>query len=196
MTCPHQESQSKWQKAPPTHPQDASVAAGGDRSPHGARKAAELRAPETSREMLSIVRSVDLPGGLPHPSRGALKEPTGGQGVPRQALYGVSCLCCAPNPSPLHLYVCSPHCSRLKGNRRVLFLETAPCLFVSFIHAMPPPWRDSSAPLLRETGIPATPTLAPRSERAARGLTREELRVTQGRPGDWKDHDVCVDKCT
>uniref|UniRef100_A0A8C2LGD4 Uncharacterized protein n=1 Tax=Cricetulus griseus TaxID=10029 RepID=A0A8C2LGD4_CRIGR len=45
MTCPQQESQ-----ASPTHPpREASGAARGGRSPHGARVAAELGAPETSR---------------------------------------------------------------------------------------------------------------------------------------------------
>lgn len=113
----------------------------------------------------------------PDASRGVLKQLSGDPGVPRLELYVLSCPGCAPSLCPPHLRSRSPHCSRLKRNRRVLFLETAPCFFVSFIHAMPPPRRDSSAPLLRETGIPATPTLAPRSERAVRGLTREELRA-------------------
>lgn len=41
-----------------------------------------------------------------------------------------------------------PHCRRLKGNRRVLFLETAPCFFVSFIHAMPPSLEGQLGPLI------------------------------------------------
>lgn len=74
MTWPHPKSQGEWQKAPPTHPQDASGAAGGGggRSSHGASVAAELRAPETSREMLSTVRSTDRPGGSPLPVYGGL----------------------------------------------------------------------------------------------------------------------------
>lgn len=72
---------------------------------------------------------------------------------------------------PLHLRAFSRLCSLLKGSRTLLFLETSPCFFVSFIYTMPPPRRDSSAPSLREREreIPATPTLAPGSERAAKG---------------------------
>lgn len=35
-----------------------------------------------------------------------------------------------------------------EGNRGVLFLETAPCFFVSFIHAMPPSLEGQLGPLI------------------------------------------------
>lgn len=99
-------------------------------------------------EMLSIVRSVDLPGGLPHPSRGALKEPTGGQGVPRQGLYGVSCLGCAPNLSPLHLHARSPHCSRLRGEPEGFIFGNRPLLFRLFYPRHAPSLEGQLGPLI------------------------------------------------
>nr|BAC34433.1 unnamed protein product [Mus musculus]BAE25689.1 unnamed protein product [Mus musculus] len=68
MTCPHQDSQDKWQEAPPTHPSDASGAASGGRRSHGARVAAELWAPETSRGG-AFHRSLHRPAWRLAPSR-------------------------------------------------------------------------------------------------------------------------------
>lgn len=176
MAHAHEDSQSEGQEAPAAVLPGAPGAAVGGRGPHGA--GGDWRALSGGK----------CPGGLrwprsaPRPAARFSRSRGSKPAFPGRGLGGVSGPGAArPEPGvrsspagrapPPHLRAFSRLCSLLKGRRTLLFLETSPCFFVSFIYTMPPPRRDSSAPSLRERerGIPATPTLAPGSERAAKG---------------------------